>query len=84
MSLRRLRPSTSGNDVAGPIDTGQTVTARLIDGPLEDQRIESTVVEGRPPKVIDVPGEDHATYRYCLADWMQAGSSARYTFLYRV
>jgi hypothetical protein len=42
------------------------------------------VVEGRPPKTIDVAAEDGSTLRYCLADWVQTGSSAEYTFLYRV
>jgi hypothetical protein len=42
------------------------------------------VVEGRPPKTIDVPVDDGSTCRYCLADWVQTGSSAAYTFLYRV
>ena len=37
-------------------------------------------VEGRPPKVVDVP----TACRYCLADWGQSGPSTVYTFLYRV
>jgi hypothetical protein len=41
-------------------------------------------VEGRPPKTIDVPGADGATHRYCLAEWVQKGMVAKYTFLYRV
>ena len=41
------------------------------------------MVEGRPPKTIDVPDEAGAC-RYCLADWVQSGRSAAYTFLYRV
>jgi hypothetical protein len=84
MSLPPPSPATDGNDAADPTGTGQTVTARFIDGPLKEKRTESAVVEGRPPKVIDVPADDGATYRYCLAEWTQAGSSARYTFLYRV
>jgi hypothetical protein len=42
------------------------------------------VVEGRPPKTIDVAADDGTTLRYCLAGWTQTGSSAEYTFLYRV
>jgi hypothetical protein len=41
-------------------------------------------VEGRPPKTVDVPGADGVTYRYCLAQWVQAGVAAEYTFLYPV
>jgi hypothetical protein len=67
-----------------PAETGPTITATLSDGPLGGTRIEADVVEGRPPKVIDVPADDGGTCRYCLADWVQRGSSAVYTFLYRV
>jgi hypothetical protein len=42
------------------------------------------VIEGRPPKTIDVPTDDRSTCRYCLAGWVQSGRSALYTFLYRV
>ena len=63
---------------------GATVTALFNDGPLSDTRMGVRPVEGRPPKTIDVPAPDGATYRYCLADWTQKGSSAVYTFLYRV
>ena len=42
------------------------------------------MVEGRPPKTIDLPADDGGTLRYCLADWVQTGLSAEYTFLYRV
>jgi hypothetical protein len=38
----------------------------------------------RPPKTIDVDADDGSTYRYCLAEWVQAGPSAVYTFLYPV
>ena len=61
-----------------------TITAVLGDGPLEGRQLETQLVEGRPPKTIDTPGDDGSTFRYCLADWMQAGPSAVYTFLYRV
>ena len=65
-------------------DIGPTITAVPEGGPLDGRRIEADVVEGRPPKTIDVPADDGSSCRYCLADWEQAGSSAAYTFLYRV
>jgi hypothetical protein len=61
-----------------------TITAMLEDGPLEGSSIEAEVVEGRPPKTIDVPADDGSTCRYCLAGWVQSGRSAVYTFLFRV
>jgi hypothetical protein len=64
--------------------TGPTVIALLDDGPLAGRQIEAELVEGRPPKTIDAPGDDGTTCRYCLAEWMQTGPSAVYTFLYRV
>jgi hypothetical protein len=77
--------SRQGGEAAQrPAETGPTVTARLSDGPLEGKRIETEVVEGRPPKTIDVPADDGSTCRYCLAEWVQTGSSAVYAFLYRV
>ena len=60
------------------------ITAELNDGPLAGHSIEVDVVEGRPPKTIDVGAADGGTCRYCLAQWQQAGRSAAYTFLYRV
>ena len=63
---------------------GPTITALLDDGPLSGQTVETQVVEGRPPKTIDVEADDGTTCRYCLEGWMQSGRSARYTFLYRV
>jgi hypothetical protein len=60
------------------------ITATLEDGPLAGTSVEADVVEGRPPKTLDVPAEDGGTCRYCLEGWMQSGSSAKYTFLYRV
>ena len=65
-------------------ETGPTITATLVDGPLEGRSIEAEVVEGRPPKTIDLPADDGSRCRYCLADWAQSGPSAVYTFLYRV
>jgi hypothetical protein len=63
---------------------GPTITPRLDDGPLQGIRIEAQVVEGRPPSTVDVPADDSSTCRYCLAEWVQSGPSATYTFLYRV
>ena len=63
---------------------GPRISAKLIDGPLEGRSIEAAVVEGRPPKTLDVPAEDGSVCRYCLAGWVQSGRSAEYTFLYRV
>jgi hypothetical protein len=60
------------------------ITAMLKDGPLHGTAVEAEVVEGRPPKTIDVPADDGSTCRYCLAGWVQSGESAEYTFLYRV
>jgi hypothetical protein len=63
---------------------GPTITAVLERGPLAGRRIDVEVIEGRPPKTIDVPADEVGSYRYCLADWVQSGPSAIYTFLYRV
>jgi hypothetical protein len=65
-------------------EIGSTITATFEDGPLQGSSIEAEVVEGRPPKTIDVPTDDGTTCRYCLAGWVQSGRSAVYTFLYRV
>jgi hypothetical protein len=64
-------------------ETAPTVTATLKDGPLHARSIEVEMVEARPPKTIDLPADD-GSCRYCLADWVQSGRSAVYTFLYRV
>jgi hypothetical protein len=64
--------------------SGPTITATLGDGPLKGKSIETEVVEGRPPKILDVPADDGTSCRYCLAEWMQSGPSAAYTFLYVV
>lgn len=60
-----------------------TVTAVLEDGPLRRRRLEVELVEGRPPKTVDVPG-DAGTCRYCLSEWNQSGPTASYGFLYPV
>jgi hypothetical protein len=65
-------------------ETGPTVTAVLQDGPLEGRRMEAEIVEGRPPSTIDVSADDGSTCRYSLADWVQSGPSAAYTFSYLV
>jgi len=65
-------------------DGGPTIAAELIDGPLAGTTIAVDVVEGRPPKTIDVEGPDRVHQRYCLAAWEQSGHSAEYTFLYDV
>jgi hypothetical protein len=78
------------NDLAGrrrevpETQPGPTITAQLQGGPLARRNFAVEVVEGRPPKTIDVDADDGSTCRYCLADWVQAGSSAVYTFLYHV
>ncbi len=51
---------------------------------MQGKTIEVEVVEGRPPKTIDVPDEKGGACRYCLAQWAQEGTTAAYTFLYRV
>jgi hypothetical protein len=61
-----------------------TITAMLDDGPLQGKRMSAHAVEGRPPSTVDVPADDGTTCRYCLAQWVQTGPSAVYTFLYRV
>jgi hypothetical protein len=65
-------------------DTGPTIIAVLDDGPLAGREVDAAVVEGRPPKTIDVPADDGTTCRYCLSEWNQSGPSAQYEFLYVV
>src|SRR5262249_16311239 len=61
-----------------------SIRALFADGPLGGSGVGVEPVEGRPPKTIDVPGAGGATYRYCLAEWIQKGKVAEYTFLYPV
>ena len=61
-----------------------TITAVLDDGPMKGDHMEVEVLEGRPPKTLDLAAGDGSTCRYCLADWVQTGESAIHTFLYRV
>ena len=75
-------PETSQARASGQ-EVGTTITAALDDGPLRGKRIEAQVVEGRPPSTVDVAADDGSTC-YCLAQWVQSGTSAVYTFLYRV
>jgi hypothetical protein len=80
---RRSNPPAEGPP-PGPASRGApTIVAELEDGPLEGRRVDVEAVEGRPPKTVDVEDRDGAC-RYCLADWNQSGTSAGYTFLYRV
>jgi len=51
---------------------------------MAGREVDAAVVEGRPPKTIDVPADDGTTCRYCLAEWNQSGPSAQYEFLYVV
>ncbi len=71
------------SDATGSGETGPTVTASLVDGPLEGTKIAVEIIEGRPPRTVEVP-DDRGTCRYCLAEWTQAGPSADYAYLYRV
>ena len=65
-------------------ETAPTITAVLEGGSLEGRRTEVEVLEGRPPKTLDLRTDDGGTSRYSLADWEQTGASAVYTFSYRV
>ena len=51
---------------------------------MKGDSLQVEVLEGRPPKTIDVASDDGSLCRYCLADWMQTGQTAVYTFLYHV
>jgi hypothetical protein len=73
-----------GNDRGYLRALGPTIIAVLEDGPLAGRSLEAEVVEGRPPKTIDVEADDGTTCRYGLAGWTQAGPSAIYSFLYLV
>ena len=77
-------PTPSVETTAPPREAGPTIIAVLEGGPLAGRRLEAEVVEGRPPRTIDVEADDGSTCRYCLAEWAQAGPSAVYTFLYPV
>jgi hypothetical protein len=70
-------------DATGENQTN-SIRAFFSDGPLRGSGVEVEPVEGRPPKTVDVPTGDGATCRYCLAEWVQTGTAAKYTFLYQV
>ena len=74
-SLEADRPGAGGR---------ATIIAVLEGGPLAGRRLETEIVEGRPPRTIDVDADDGGTCRYCLSEWTQAGPVRRYAFLYRV
>jgi hypothetical protein len=57
------------------------MAATLEDGPLGGRTVGAEMIEGRPPKTIDLPADDGTTCRYCLADWVQSGGSAAYAFV---
>ena len=91
--LRRLlaragfegRPSRPREHLdTGPAPSDGSVTALLKGGPLRGRRLSTEIVHGRPPATIDASAADGTTCRYCLADWVQAGPSATYHFLYLV
>jgi Icc protein len=77
-------PTPSAEATAPARETGPTIIALLEGGPLAGRRVDAEVVEGRPPKTIDLEADDGSTCRYGLAEWAQAGPSAVYTFLYPV
>jgi hypothetical protein len=81
---RRQDPPAEADEAVASRAGAPTIVAELGDGPLEGRRVEAEVVEGRPPKTIEVEADDGGTCRYCLAEWNQAGASAKYSFLYRV
>ena len=85
----RLRPRTEGERVEEGTRSfegadGPMITATLVDGPLAGETIDIAIVEGRPPKTIDVPTRDGSACRYCLERLVQRGSSAVYSFVYRL
>jgi hypothetical protein len=67
-----------------PEPSGPTISAILTDGPVGGRSVDVEIVEGRPPRTIEVRADDGTTCRYCLAEWTQAGPEALYTYLYRV
>jgi hypothetical protein len=80
---RNADDSPMPDHAAEPSAGGPTIVAELGDGPLAGRRVDVEVVEGRPPKTVEVDDAGGAC-RYCLAQWTQAGGTATYTFLYRV
>jgi hypothetical protein len=86
----RLRPRPDSDRMEAPEPRpssdadGPMMTALLVDGPLAGDSVDIAVVEGRPPKTVDVPTREGAACRYCLDELEQRGASATYTFVYRV
>ena len=80
---RRRIPTSSVKSTAPPRQAGPTIIAPARGWTSGGPALEAEV-EGRPPRTIDVEADDGSTYRYCLAEWTQAGPSAVYTFLYPV
>jgi len=80
---RNADDSPAPDPAAHPGGGPPTIVAELDDGPLAGRRVDVEVVEGRPPKTVEVDDPGGAC-RYCLAQWKQAGGTATYTFLYRV
>jgi hypothetical protein len=81
---RRSDPPAEAEETVAARAGGPTIVAELGDGPLDGRRVDAEVVEGRPPKTIEVEADDGGTCRYCLAEWNQGGATAEYTFLYRL
>lgn len=81
-----MTPASEASDAVDAPGFGgsPTITAVLEDGPLAGRRLETDPVEGRPPKTIDVADDDGSACRYVLSQWVQAGGSANYSYLYRV
>jgi len=42
-------------------ESGPTITAKLDDGPMKGQRIETEIVQGRAPSTIDATADDSGT-----------------------
>ena len=81
---RGTSDSPGGTDLPRSPNGAPMVTALLEDGPLAGARIGVEVVEGRPPKTLDLDESDGNTCRYVLSRWVQHGPEARYSYLYRV
>lgn len=64
-----------------PSSAGPTIEAKFEDGPLRGKSLDVEVVEGRPPKIIDIPADSGETHRYTLSTWNQTGPSADYAFV---
>jgi hypothetical protein len=66
-------------------EASPAITALLEDGPLADRSsAEDSRSVLRRARRERVSADDGSACRYCLAEWVQTGRSARYAFLYRV